>query len=138
VTFRNLPTGDRAANLEQAIQCYREALRFRTPEAAPLDYAQTQNNLGNAYRNLPTGDRAANLEQAIQCYREALRFRTPEAAPLAYAQTQNNLGLVLQALGDLAGARAAFERALQIFRQFLGEDHPHTVTVRNNLDSLDV
>src|SRR5260221_7782013 len=47
--YRNLPTGDRAANLSQAIRCYQQALRFRTPEAAPLDYAMTQNNLGNAY-----------------------------------------------------------------------------------------
>jgi len=40
---------DREANLERAIAAYREALRFRTPEAAPLEYAATQNNLGNAY-----------------------------------------------------------------------------------------
>jgi tetratricopeptide (TPR) repeat protein len=110
--YADLPTGDRAANLEQAIQCYREALRFRTPEAAPLDYATTQNNLGIAYRNLPTGDRAANLEQAIQCYQEALRFRTPEAAPLAYAATQNNLGTAYLHLP--AGDRAAnLKEALQ-------------------------
>ena len=57
------PAGDRAANLQQAIACYREALRFRTPETAPLDYATTQNNLGAAYANLPTGDRAANLQR---------------------------------------------------------------------------
>lgn len=48
----------------------------------------------------------------------------------------NNLGRVLQALGDLAGARAAFERALTIFQEILGEDHPNTVLVRNNLDLL--
>ncbi|TEU14297.1 MAG: tetratricopeptide repeat protein, partial [Anaerolineales bacterium] len=47
-----------------------------------------------------------------------------------------NLGNVLQALGDLAGARAAWERALQIRREFLGENHPRTVMVRNKLHSL--
>ncbi|MGA9351578.1 MAG: tetratricopeptide repeat protein, partial [Anaerolineae bacterium] len=76
IAYRNLPTGDRAANLQKAIQCYQEALRFRTPEAAPLDYAMIQNNLGATYGDLPTGDRAANLEKAIQCYQEALRFYT--------------------------------------------------------------
>jgi tetratricopeptide (TPR) repeat protein len=40
---------DREGNLERAIAAYREALRFRTPETAPLEYATTQNNLGNAY-----------------------------------------------------------------------------------------
>ena len=47
----------------RAIACYTEALKYRTPQATPLDYAGTQNNLGNAYRNLPTGDRGANLGQ---------------------------------------------------------------------------
>src|SRR5258707_12133358 len=37
--YRNLPTGDRVANLTRAIGCFQQALRFWTPEAAPLDYA---------------------------------------------------------------------------------------------------
>src|SRR3989442_10592312 len=89
--YSDLPTGDRASNLAQAIGCYQQALRFLTPEAAPLEYASTQNNLGLAYWNLPTGDRATNLAQAIGCYQQALRFTTAEAAPLDYASTQNNL-----------------------------------------------
>ena len=91
--YAELPTGDRAANLARAIDCYTQALRFFTAEAAPLEYAATQNNLGNAYAELPTGDRAANLARAIDCYTEALRFFTAEAAPLDYATTQNNLGI---------------------------------------------
>ena len=35
--YSDLPTGDRAAHLKQAIACYREALRFRTPETVPLE-----------------------------------------------------------------------------------------------------
>src|SRR5437763_798219 len=66
--YIDLSTGDQAANLTRAIHCYQQALRFCTPETAPLDYASTQHNLGNTYRDLPTGDRAANLAQAIQCY----------------------------------------------------------------------
>jgi hypothetical protein len=49
-------------------------LQVRTREAFPLDWAQTQNNLGNAYWSLPTGDRAANLQQAIACYQAALQI----------------------------------------------------------------
>ena len=118
IAYRNLPTGDRAANLRQAIACYQEALRFYTPEAAPLQYASTQNNLGAAYQSLPTGDRAANLARAIECYQEALRFYTPEAAPLDYAMTQNNLGL---AYADLpTGDRAAnLARAIECYQQAL-------------------
>jgi tetratricopeptide (TPR) repeat protein len=48
----------------------------------------------------------------------------------------NNLGNVLQDLGDLEGAKAHFERALQILREFLGDEHPTTKLVRGNLESL--
>jgi Tfp pilus assembly protein PilF len=52
------------------------------------------------------------------------------------AKGVNNLGLVLQAQGDLAGARACYERAVKILTQFLGPDHPNTQIVRENLQSL--
>src|SRR4029077_14017726 len=84
IHYCQLSTGDRAANLAQAIACFKEALRFRTAEAAPLDYAKTQNSLGNAYAALPGPDWTANLERAIACYTEALRFGTAEAAPRDY------------------------------------------------------
>jgi hypothetical protein len=48
----------------------------------------------------------------------------------------NNLGSVLQDQGDLAGARAHYERALAISRQFLGKEHPTTRLVRKNLERL--
>jgi CHAT domain-containing protein/tetratricopeptide (TPR) repeat protein len=92
IHYCQLSTGDPAANLAQAIACFTEALRFRTPEAAPLDYARTKRSLGNAYAALPGPDRPANLRRAIDCYTEALRFGTAEAAPADYARTQYNLG----------------------------------------------
>ena len=116
--YQDLPTGDRGANLQRAIQCYQQALTVYTPEAAPRDYAMTQNNLGTAYQDLPTGDRGANLQRAIQCYQQALRFRTPEAAPLQYATTQNNLGTAYQELPT--GDRGAnLQRAIQCYQQAL-------------------
>jgi Flp pilus assembly protein TadD len=48
----------------------------------------------------------------------------------------NNLGSVLQAQGDLPGARACLERAVAIFEATLGPDHPETQTARNNLAAL--
>jgi hypothetical protein len=99
---------DRAARLRQALSAYDEALRFRTPTSAPLDYAMTQNNRGNVLQDLatlaevPGEDRAARLRQALSAYDEALRFYTPTSAPLAYATTQNNRGAVLKDLATLA------------------------------------
>ena len=114
-----LSTGDRATNLQQAIACFQEALRFWTPETTPSEYAAVQTHLGRAYSRLPTGDPTTNLEQAIFCFKEALRFRTPETAPLDYADTQTHLGRAYSQLptGDrttnLMHAIACFQEALR-------------------------
>jgi len=125
------------SNLTQAIECYQQALRFWTPETAPLDYASTQNNLGNAYSLLPTGDRASNLTQAIECYQQALRFWTPETDPLRYAIAQTNLG---NAYRDLpTGNRASnLTQAIRCYQQALRFRTPETAPLdyaitQNNL-----
>ena len=147
IAYRELPTGDRAANLARAIEllhrgaavphrrgrpgsstprprttwapptpsfrpgtgrptwpgrssCYTQALRFYTAEAAPAEYATTQNNLGIAYAELPTGDRAANLARAIECYTQALRFRTAEAAPARVRRDPEQPGQRLPGASD--------------------------------------
>jgi tetratricopeptide (TPR) repeat protein len=48
----------------------------------------------------------------------------------------NNLGGLLQAQGDLIGARPYHEQALAIRRKTLGEQHPLTAQSLNNLGSL--
>ena len=48
----------------------------------------------------------------------------------------NNLGSVLKDLGDLAGARAAYERALKIDEAAFGPDHPNVASDVNNLGSV--
>jgi len=107
-----LPTGDRAANLARAIACYEAALRFYTPEAAPLDYAMTQNNLGEAYRNLPTGDRAANLARAIACYEAALRI--PNLSPWEEVKYWSNLADVCREQGQVDAAIEAYQHAIAL------------------------
>ena len=47
----------------------------------------------------------------------------------------SNLGSLLQAQGDLAGARSYYERAFQLFPSGLGEVHPSTQVVRRNLEA---
>ena len=119
LAYHDLQADNHAANLEQAITCFQEALRFWTPDVAPYEYAMIQTHLGTVYNELLTGDRAANAEQAIACYQEALRFLTPESAPFEYALTQNNLGLVYRNLptGDratnLAKAIEHYQEALR-------------------------
>ncbi len=55
----------------------------------------------------------------------------PEVAGTVY-----NLGLVLGELGDLAGAREAFEQALPMFQSRLGKDHRTTNNVSRSLETV--
>jgi len=97
--------GDNTALLI-AIATYQDSLEEYTRERAPLDWAMTQNNLGNALSTL--GERESGtgrLEQAVDAYRNALAERTRERAPLDWAMIQNNLGDALRA--PLVSGRAA-------------------------------
>ncbi len=52
---------------------------------------------------------------------------------LEKARLQNNLGLVLQALGDYAGAKGLLEKALKSAERNFGPDHPTTAVSYSNL-----
>ncbi len=49
------------------------------------------------------------------------------------ALSRGNLAVVLQALGNLPGARKLLEWALASALEHLGEDHPEVATIRSNL-----
>jgi tetratricopeptide (TPR) repeat protein len=48
----------------------------------------------------------------------------------------NNLGAHLDDMADYAGARASFERALGLWREAYGEEHPQVATALNNLGGV--
>src|SRR4030067_340765 len=53
-------------NLRKAIGAFEDSLKVRTLEAYPVEYAITQNNLGNAYRSLfEARDDEENLTKAF-------------------------------------------------------------------------
>ena len=109
--------GDNQA-LREAVSAFRQALTVITRERVPLDWATTQNNLGNTLRVLgERGDDAA-LNDAVTAYREALTVCTRERVPLAWAMTQNNLGTALQRLGE-RGDDAALNDAVTAYREAL-------------------
>ena len=79
----------------------------------PLDWARTQNNLGNALTRL--GEResgTARLEEAVAAYRAALEEWTRDRAPLDWAGMQNNLGDALATLGEQESGTARLEKAV--------------------------
>jgi tetratricopeptide (TPR) repeat protein len=101
------------ARLEQAVSAYRDALKERTRERVPFDWAATQNNLGTALRML--GERessTARLEQAVSALSDALQERTRERVPLDWAMTQTNLGDALWTLGERESGTARLEQAV--------------------------
>jgi tetratricopeptide (TPR) repeat protein len=92
--------GDNDALLS-AIGRLKRLVELRPRERVPLDWAETQNNLGIALSAL--GEResgTARLDEAVAAYREALKEQARERAPLDWAMTQVNLGNALFSLGE--------------------------------------
>ena len=76
--------------LEEAVVAFREALKERTRERVPLDWAKTQNNLGTALRSLgERGSGTERLEEAVAAFREALK--EVAAAPHYHSMFSSNL-----------------------------------------------
>jgi len=108
--------------LEQAVATYQQALKERTRERVPLDWAMTQNNLGNALQALGARDSGTDrLEQAVAAYQQALKEYTRDRVPLDWAATQNNLGNALKTLGERDSDTERLEQAVEAFQQALKE-----------------
>jgi tetratricopeptide (TPR) repeat protein len=107
--------GDNPA-LVEAIDRYKAALRQTPRDRVPLDWAMTQNNLGNALETL--GEResgTARLEEAVAAYSLALEETTRDRVPLDWAMTQNNLGNALETLGERESGTARLEEAVATY-----------------------
>ncbi len=104
-----------------AADAWRALLILCPRERAPLAWAATQKNLGNALCVL--GDRGDDeaLRRAVATFEDVLVECTRELAPLAWAMTQNNLGLVLWRLGERESGTARLEEAVAAFRAALEE-----------------
>ena len=108
--------------LEDAIKIYKKLLTLETRDRVPLDWAMTQNNLGNALSHL--GNRSSDdslLKEAVAAYREALLEYTRERVPLQWATTQNNLGTVLGDLGTRSSDDSLLKEAVAAYREALLE-----------------
>lgn len=100
------------ARLNDAVAAYREALKERTRERVPLQWAVTQSNLGAALARLGRRESGtARLEEAAEAFREALKEQTREQVPLDWAMTQNNLGNALARQGERESGTARLEEA---------------------------
>lgn len=110
------------AKLEKLVAAYREALKDFIRGRAPLDWAVTRSDLGNALAALGEREgRTATLEEAVAIYREALNEFTRESAPLQWAAIENNLGDALATIGKEGSGTLRLEEAVVAYREALKE-----------------
>ena len=130
---------EKAEYMKIAIKSCEKALKIRTFERFPMDYAMTQNNLGFAYLRLAeVEEKPENCKKAIRAYEEALKIRTFERFPVDYAMTQNNLGLAYWTLAEVEEKPENCKKAIRACEEALKvrtlERFPMDyATTRNNL-----
>ncbi len=108
--------------LNASLDVWRRVLEMTPRDRAPLDWAMTQTNLGNALKVL--GEResgTASLEAAVAAYRAALEEQPRDRVPLDWARVQTNLGNALEVLGERESGTASLEAAVAAFRAALEE-----------------
>ncbi len=111
------------APLRQAVEAFRRALKKRTREREPLDWAMTQTNLGDALKTLGERERdPAMLKQAVEAYCEALQVDTHARHPIDWAWAQKNLGDALRVLAEEdENGPDLLSRAVEVYRAALKE-----------------
>jgi tetratricopeptide (TPR) repeat protein len=111
---------EKAEYMKTAIRAYEEALKVRTLDRFPMDYAMTQNNLGTAYGMLADVEaKTENCKNSITAFKEALKVYTLEHFPMDYAMTQNNLGNAYGTLADVEAKTENCKKAIKAYEEAL-------------------
>lgn len=97
--------GDRADNLDRAVDEFQLALDLVRPDAPPSERGHLHNNLGEAYRLRIHGDRAENIDRCIVEFENAAAVYGRDKFPAEWALAQRNLGVAYRV--RISGDRAA-------------------------------
>ncbi|MEE9409933.1 MAG: hypothetical protein V3V41_03310 [Candidatus Heimdallarchaeota archaeon] len=124
--------------IKLAIKAYKAALKKYTIKNYPLQFAQTNNDLGNLYSSLAEiENKVENCHSAMSVYKEALKIYTPELFVSEYSLVSQNLGLAYQTLSEIEEKEVNSKLAIFIYKEAIkGRDlvnHPfeHAVTLVN-------
>jgi hypothetical protein len=94
--------------LEEAVEAFRAALKEWTRELTPIQWAATQNNLGNALVALGAREPGtARLGEAVAAYQATLGVYTRGRLPLDSEQEEHNVGIALATLDEDPEVRPA-------------------------------
>ena len=132
-------TGDRDANLREAIASYSRAVHLPGLADHPADAAQLYRALGTAWAQRPGGDRVENLQQADGALQSAIEGLTDDAHRVERASMWNVRGLAQAELAQ-RGIPGAVSATVTAFQEGLdaasgGEATALEAQLANNLGS---
>ncbi len=137
---QDFPHGNIAINIEIAITGYYIILTIFTFEVLPEAWADTQNNLADAYRKRIRGNKADNLEMALVICKKSLKVFTYNNFSEQWANTQNHLGTIYvnrikEERGEnLELAIASYNKSLKVYTY---ENFPYEwARSKNNLATV--
>ena len=79
-------------------------------------------------------DYQKETELAIKYYQKAIALQQELGLEEDLASNLNNLALLYESLGRYSEAEPLYKQALDMLEQTLGQEHPHTKIVRENLE----
>lgn len=132
-------TGDRDANLREAIASYQRAVHLPGLKAYPADAARLYRAMGTAWAQRPGGDRVENLRQADGALQSAIDRMPDDAQRDERASMWNERGLAQAELAQ-RGIPGAVTATVMAFREGLeaaegGEATALEAQLANNLGS---
>ncbi|MFI9248713.1 CHAT domain-containing protein [Streptomyces sp. NPDC053069] len=111
-------TGDRAQNVEDALDALQASLSRQSRTARPILWAITMNDVARAHLERVRGDTEENAAHARAAFRQALEIFTDDAGPRIIAvETERTLLLLA------TGTDAELRRAIDILRSTLNHLH---------------
>ena len=111
--YLELIQGNRAQNIEDAIDTCEQSLRVMTRDTMPIDWARTVNNLALAYVLRIKGNPAQNTEKAINSCKQALEIFQPAKLLVDCRKTARLLGNLYTEQQRWPDAVEAYQTALQ-------------------------
>lgn len=108
---------------QMAVDCFRDALNHYSENEFPIEWAEIQKKLADAYGQYPYPEDDIEWKQdhIISFLRESLRVYTKHEYPDKYADTQTEIGHFYYDMGYLISACKAYSLAIWAYRS-LGDE----------------
>lgn len=111
---------ERPAILRLAIESNKKALKIRTFEKYPREYALSSNNMGISYMYLAESEnKAENLKLSIGHFRNGLKVYDRKKDPITYSLCTANLGYVYSMLAECENSKENIKKAVEMVNEAL-------------------